>query len=150
MPKATNELPNKSSAKAEEKKSRISKDARVDFELTDEELEDVSGASGSPYCNIPQQKKNFALLAVRQRMENLAEEIFGSTVAGRSAFCSGLAPRGTWRHFSAVCRAIDQFGGARCPSLVSVATLLCWLIMNRLTLPLREFRINLLALLPTP
>jgi hypothetical protein len=57
MSKKKAELPNKSSAKAEEKKSRISKDARVDFELPDEELEDVSGASGSPYCNIPQQKK---------------------------------------------------------------------------------------------
>jgi hypothetical protein len=66
-------------------------------------------------------KNNFALLAVRQRMESLAEELFGSTVAGRSAFCFGLAPRGTWRPVSAVCRAIDQFGGARCPSLVSVA-----------------------------
>jgi hypothetical protein len=57
MSKKKAELPNKSSGKAEEKKSRISKDARVDFELTDEELGDVSGASGSPYCTIPQQKK---------------------------------------------------------------------------------------------
>lgn len=50
MSKKKAELPNKSSAKAEEKKSRISKDARVDFELTDEELGDVSGASNMIGC----------------------------------------------------------------------------------------------------
>jgi hypothetical protein len=51
MSKAKKELP----IKAPEKKkgSRISKNSRVDFELSDEELEDVSAGSGSPYCTIP-------------------------------------------------------------------------------------------------
>jgi hypothetical protein len=53
MPKATNEFPTKSSEKPEKKGSRISKNSRVDFELSDEELEDVSAGSGNPYCTIP-------------------------------------------------------------------------------------------------
>jgi hypothetical protein len=46
----------KSSGKAAEKK--LSKNSSVDFELSDEELGEVSGASGFYICNAkPQQQK---------------------------------------------------------------------------------------------
>jgi hypothetical protein len=46
LPTKKNELPTKTSKKP--KKSEISKESKVDFELSDEEMADVSGGQANP------------------------------------------------------------------------------------------------------
>jgi bacteriocin-like protein len=59
MSKKTTEVSSKWSEKPEKKSSRSAKNQKVDFELSDEELDQVSGGSMAIYCHPskPQQQK---------------------------------------------------------------------------------------------